>query len=109
MRLDNVSGLVEVKTVHGDIDATFTVEPKSPVRIASTHGHVDVSLPPASKANLRMTTSWGEIFIDPALKLDFNNTGSMVRYSDKLTATLNGGGTEIDLSSTHDNVYLRKK
>jgi hypothetical protein len=109
MRLDNVSGQVDVKTVHGDVDVTFASEPKSAVRISSTHGHVDVSLPATTKANLRMSTSWGEIFVDPALKLDFNNSGSMVRYSDNLSATLNGGGTELDLSSTHDNVYLRKK
>jgi hypothetical protein len=33
----------------------------------------------------------------------------MVKYSDKVSGKLNGGGVAIDLSATHDNIYLRKK
>lgn len=106
--LQNAIGPVDIKTVHGDIDVTFA-DIKSAIKISSVHGHVDVALPLTTKANLRMSTSWGEIFVDPDFKLEFNKAGSMLRYSDKLSGTLNGGGLDIELSSTHDNVYLRKK
>lgn len=107
--LENVTGTVRVRTVHGDIDAIFPAEVKSQLSLNSTHGHVDVALPATTKANLKMSTSWGEIFVDPALKLELDKTGDFVKYSDRLNAKMNGGGTEINLTSTHDNVYLRKK
>ncbi len=106
--LENLTGTLKIKTVHGDIDAKFTTQLKNSTSLSSSHGHVDVALPVATSANLKMTTSWGEIFVDPAFKLEFDKSGDMVKYSDKLTAKINGGGVEIVLSSTHDNVYLRK-
>jgi predicted membrane protein len=107
--LTNTTGPMEVKTVHGDIEASLGAALKSRVSIVSVHGHVDVALPVATKANLRMGTTWGEIMVDPDFKIEIENTGGMVKYSDKVRGKLNGGGTEIELNSTHNNVYLRKK
>jgi hypothetical protein len=107
--LDNVTGSVNVKTVHGDTDAIFGAGFKGPVSISSAHGHVDVSLPIATKASLKLGTEHGEIFVDPDFKMEMDHAGSMIRYSDQVTGKINGGGLEINLSSTHGNVYLRKK
>lgn len=106
--LDNVTGLVDVTTVHGEIEASFG-DVKNAIKLSSTHGPVNVSLPLATKANLRMGTSHGEIFVDPDFKLDIEKVGNMVKYNDNVSAKINGGGTEISLSSSHNNVYLRKK
>ena len=107
--LDNVTGPVNVKTVHGEIEATFGANMKNPISIISVHGHVDVSMPVATKANLKLGTTWGEIFVDPDFKIDIERSGSMVKYSDNVAGKINGGGLDITLSSTHNNVYLRKK
>jgi hypothetical protein len=107
--MSNATGAINIKTVHGDVDATFSTAPKSPVSIESVHAHVDVALPLDTKANLKLSTHLGEILVDPAFKIDIEKTGDMVRYSDKVSGKINGGGVSIDLSSTHDNVYLRKK
>jgi hypothetical protein len=110
VRLDNVSGPLHIKTVHGDIDASFGTNIKNPVSLVSVHGHVDVAIPVATKATLKLGTSWGEIFVDPDLKIEVDTTGNMKRYSDNFTGKMNGGGgIDFDLSSTHNNVYLRKK
>jgi hypothetical protein len=110
VRLDNVTGPVHIKTVHGDIDATFGANIKNPVSLVSVHGHVDVAIPVATKASLKLGTSWGEIFVDPELKIEVDTSGSLRRYSDNFTGKMNGGGgIDFDLSSTHNNVYLRKK
>lgn len=106
--LENLTGVIKIRTVHGDIDAKFSTEIKNQTTISSTHGHVDVAMPTSTAANLKLSTSWGEIFVDPVFKLQFDKSGDMVKYSDKLSAKINGGGVEITLSSTHDNVYLRK-
>ena len=107
--LSNVTGPINIKTVHGDIDATFSTEPKSPISMESVHAHVDVSLPAATKANIKLSTHMGEILVDPSFKIEIEKTGDMVRYSDKVSGKINGGGVAIDLSATHDNIYLRKK
>jgi DUF4097 and DUF4098 domain-containing protein YvlB len=109
VHLDNVTGPVDVKTVHGEIEASFGANMKGPISINSVHGHVDVSLPVGTKANLKLGTSRGEIFVDPDFKIEIDRSGNMVRYSDNVTGKINGGGLDISLSSTHDNVYLRKK
>lgn len=108
LMLDNVKGPVTIKTVHGDVDVKLAANITNPITIASVHGHVDVAMPVATKASMKMSTSWGELFIDPDFKMQIDETGGMMKYSDKLNGTINGGGIDMTLSSTHDNVYLRK-
>jgi hypothetical protein len=107
--LTNVTGPMTVKTVHGDIDATLNPNMKNPVSIVSVHGHVDVAMPVATKATLNLGTAYGEIFVDPDFKIEIESSNGMVKYSDNVNGKINGGGLDIKLSSTHNNVYLRKK
>ncbi len=109
VNLTNTNGTLNIKTVHGDIEAALTANQKTPVRLVSVHGHVDVGMPVAMKANLKLGTSWGEILVDPDFKIEIDKTGSFVKYSDKVSGKLNGGGIDIEIASTHNNVYLRKK
>jgi hypothetical protein len=107
--LTNVTGPMDIKSVHGDIDVTFGASIKGPISITSVHAHVDVAMPVTTKADFKLGTTWGEIFVDPDFKLEIDKNGSFVKYSNKISGKINGGGTEIELASTHDNVYLRKK
>ena len=109
VNLTNVNGPMTVKTVHGNIEASLSTNIKNPVSIVSVHGHVDVAIPVATKANLKLGTVYGEIFVDPDFKIDIEKKDNMVKYSDNVAGKINGGGLDITLSSTHDNVYLRKK
>ena len=107
--LTNATGPLNIKTVHGDIDASLGGTLKDPISIESVHGHVDVALPVTIKANLKLSTHFGEILVDPDFKIEIERTDKMIKYSDNVEGKLNGGGIEINLSATHDNVYLRKK
>lgn len=109
--LQDVTGPMTINTVHGAIDVVFSeVSQKSPASIVSVHGPVDVTLPANTKANLKIHTNWGEVFASPDLKIEFEQSGDMKRYGgNDMRAKLNGGGVEITLSSTHNNIYLRKK
>ena len=107
--LTNTSGPTSVKTVHGDIDASLASPLTAPVSLQSVHGHVDLALPVGTKANLTLSTNWGEMLVDPDFKIELDRSGNLVNYSDKISGKLNGGGTEISLTSHHENVYLRKK
>jgi hypothetical protein len=110
VHLDNVSGPMTVKTVHGEIEANLGTNIKSPVSIISVHGLVDITIPLATKANMNLSTSYGEIFVDPAIKIEFDGGTEWTKYgSNKVSGKVNGGGLDFTLSSTHNNIYLRKK
>lgn len=109
--LKNVTGPMTIKTVHGEINVDFNAGIKAPISIASVHGPVDVTLPTATKATISMSTIYGEVYVDPAIKLDIEKKDDKwVTYgSGKVNGKMNGGGLEISLTSTHSNIYLRKK
>jgi len=110
VHLENVTGPMTIKTVHGEIEADFTAGIKSPIVLSSQHGLVDVTIPSATKATMSMSTNFGEIFVDPSLKLEVESKGDLVKYSsNKVNGKINGGGIDIALTSHHDNIYLRKK
>ena len=110
IKLENVTGPMTIKTVHGEIDANFGNNIKSPISLMSVHGLIDVTFPAAIKANVNLATSYGEMFVDPAIKIEMDQKSDWVTYgSNKISGKINGGGLDVTLSSTHGNIYLRKK
>ncbi len=109
VKLDNVTGPLSIKTIHGSIDAKLGDNLKGPISIVSVHGHVDVAMPTTTKANLKLSTNYGEIFAASDFKIEMDKANTeMVSYSNKVRGKLNGGGTDITLSSDHNKIYLRK-
>jgi hypothetical protein len=109
IELDNVTGPLIVKSVYGNVDATFAQQVKGPVSIVSIYGYADITMPHTTKADVRMSTSYGEMYISPEFKIDIEKTGDMIRYGDRINGKLNGGGIKIDFRSDYGKIYLRKK
>lgn len=109
IELENVTGPVTAKSVYGHVEADFGSNVKGPISIVSIYGYADVTLPLATKANLKMSTSYGEIFVAPELKIEVDKTGDMIRYADKVSGKINGGGINVDIRSDYGKIYLRKK
>lgn len=110
VNLDNVTGPMTVKTVHGAIEAVFSANLKSPISLVSAHGLVDITIPAAIKADVNLSTSYGEIFVDPNIKIELDQKTDWVKYgSNKVNGKINGGGLDLSLSSAHGNIYIRKK
>lgn len=110
VEMENVTGPMIVKSIYGHVEADFSSTIKNPVSIVSVYGYVDVTIPSVTKANLKLDTSYGEIFVAPELKIEVNQEGNLVKYSDRIQGKLNGGGSlNIDLSSNYGKIYLRKK
>lgn len=106
--LDNVTGPVIANTMHGSIDVKFSkVNPDKPISITSVHGHVDITLPSQTPANLDITTRHGEIYSDITFTSDRNDSMKQVGGS-HISGKMNGGGVDIHLQSSHNNVYVRK-
>lgn len=107
--LENVTGPVSAKVVNGSIDAKFGATIKGPISLVCINGHVDVAIPAATKANLKLNTSHGEILASSDLKIEMEKTeeNKMISYSNKVQGKLNGGGTDITLTSNNGKIYLR--
>ncbi len=70
-----------------------------------------MALPTTLKADLKLGTVYGDLYVDPDFKIEMDRTDKdgMVIYNTNINGKINGGGgVGINLSSTHNNVYLRK-
>ncbi len=106
--LENVTGPIMVNCVHGDIDASFSsFNQSNPTSIVSVHGDVDVSLPASTKSNLVLSSGWGNIYTDFNIAVETKDGMKKISQS-KVNGTINGGGNELQVKSSHGNVYLRK-
>ncbi len=110
VKLENVTGPLSVKAIYGSVDARFSENIKGPISIASIYGHVDVAIPITTKANLKLNTSYGEILAASDFKIDLEKSkdAEMVSYNNKVKGKLNGGGTDLSLTSDYNKIYLRK-
>lgn len=108
IKLSSVTGPMTVKTIYGHVEASLGPVIRDPVSIVSVYGFVDVAIPQSTKANLKLSTSYGEILVAPEFKIDIEKTGNLVRWSDRIAGTLNGGGVNMELSCNYGKVYLRK-
>ena len=135
VKLENNTGPMNVKALYGSVDAVFANDMIGPVSIVSVYGYVDVSLPRAAKANVKLSTSYGKVYAADGLKIaldnrtdvqadvnvkgfTFSNDGvsgitvngfSSNRASGSINGKINGGGADVILKSSYQNVYLRDK
>lgn len=106
--MEDVTGPALVNTVYGNVVANFSsLSQSGPTSLVSVYGNVDVTLPANTKANIVVKTPYGEAYSD--MNIEFSKTGEMKKLSSALEGTLNGGGVELELKASYDNVYLRKK
>ncbi|WP_432710721.1 DUF4097 family beta strand repeat-containing protein [Pedobacter sp.] len=134
VKLENNTGPMNVRTLYGSVDAVFANDMKGPVSIVSVYGYVDVSLPKAAHADVKLSTTYGKVYAAEGLKialdvrtdaktdinvngLAFSNDGSGITgngfrstlQSSGVNGKINGGGADVILKSTYENVYLRDK
>lgn len=93
VRLETISGNIEVKNFKGEM------------RAKSISGFVDVSLAAAHKTRLKFRSVTGEIYTDFDVELDRNSSA----YSKKLTSEINGGGDRLlSLETVSGDIFFRK-
>lgn len=109
IELEDITGPALIHNVHGRIHVKFSkVNPKNPISITSVHGDVDVTLPAKTPANLELQSAHGEIYTDMDIAFSNNKENMRQISGNRIAGKINGGGVEIYLESTHNNIYLRK-
>jgi hypothetical protein len=118
--LTGVSGPVVADSSDGEIKVVFSkITPGKPMSLSAMDGDIDITLPPDAKASLKLKTDEGQIFTDFDVQLtpsqekkeeDERREGGSYRVTyEKVTLGLiNGGGTEIQLTTYEGNIYIRK-
>lgn len=110
VRLMEVSGPLSVSSVHGDVDVVFAqVAEGMPSSITTAHGDLDVSIPPAAKMSVKVKSSHGEVYSNLDLKMETTKDGLQQYGGGQVVGTFNGGGTDLNIKSSHGDVYLRKR
>ena len=115
----NVSGSVVAHSTNGNVKVTMVrATAGKPMAFTSLNGNVDVTLPASLKATFKLRSDMGDVFtdFDLQLKTETTTTPNPKRENGKLrievsksqTATLNGGGPEIEMRTFNGNIYLRK-
>jgi len=106
--LENVTGPMAVKTVYGTIDAEFkNLSQSGSVTLYAVYEYVDISLPTNSTSNINFKTSHGNIYTDMNIEIDKNKHKSKSWTGDHIKGSLNGGGVDLVVTATYDNIYLR--
>ncbi len=118
--LTNVSGPVVADSSDGEIKIVFgKITPGKPMSLSAMDGDIDITLPLNAKASLKIKTDEGQIYTDFDVQLtpsqqkqeeDERREGGSYRVTyEKVTLGLiNGGGTEIQLTTYEGNIYIRK-
>jgi len=118
--LINVSGPVVADSSDGEIKAVFgKVTPGKPMSFSAMDGDIDITLPADVKASLKMKTDEGQIFTDFDIRLTPSQQkkeederkeggGYRVAFEKATLGLINGGGVEIQLTTSEGNIYVRK-
>ncbi|PIQ21240.1 MAG: hypothetical protein COW65_10260 [Cytophagales bacterium CG18_big_fil_WC_8_21_14_2_50_42_9] len=96
---------LEVETINGNIEIRGLT---GPVKAKSISGFVDMSWPDKKGAAVSLKTITGEVYSD--FNINFSNKQEqipMVGY--QLKGDVNGSGSEINLESISNNIFLRKE
>lgn len=116
--LDNVSGTATANSTHGSIKASMNaIDGTKPLSFVTLNGNVDLWLPATQHATLKMKTMRGDIWTDFDVKMGggpgwIQRTGPGERRMEldrTMTGTINGGGTEITLSTFNGRILIHKK
>ena len=105
--LDNVTGPVTAKILHGNIEAKFNETIKGPISLVSIYGFIDLTLPSKTNADLKLSTKFGDILKDPLLKLNLNAADGNKMFKNTMLGKLNSGGNDIQLKSDFGKIYIR--
>jgi len=120
--LNNVAGSVVTHTINGTLNATFArLNPSKPVALSSMNGDIDLTLPADAKATFNLHSDRGGVYSDFDVQFQSSTrhewssenggeeTGKYhLRIGGAVHGTINGGGTDVQLSNFNGNIYIHK-
>lgn len=110
VHLQDVTGPMAIKTIYGSIEAKFDeINQDGAIQLESVYDFIDVSLPSSTKADIILQTPYGEIYSDVNIEVSQDGKGMRKVSSKSIKGTVNGGGVDLNIKASYDNIYLRQK
>ncbi len=117
VRLARVGGHGDVRTVNGNVEATFLRVPDGPGRFSSVNGDLDVTMPASLAADVRMHTMHGDLYTGfdttPMPRRAATTTrrgGSTIyRQDGHASMRIGAGGHELVFETFNGDVRLRRQ
>lgn len=104
--LSDVTGPMAIKSVYGDVISEFSqLSQKGSISIHSVYGLVDATIPSNVKADVSLRTPYGSTYSNLDIEVDKNSGQS----STSIKGSINGGGVDLSIKASYDNIYLRTK
>jgi hypothetical protein len=115
VRIRDAQNSVLAHSAMGDVVASVARMSDKPVSLATAMGKVDLTLPAAMKATLliregAMSDVYSDFDITPAGRVEQTlETSKSKRLRSMTKATINGGGPDIQLSTSMGDIMIRKR
>jgi hypothetical protein len=117
IRVTGLTGSGEVRTVNGDVEATFARAPADATTFRTVNGDLDVTFPDELSADLEFKTMHGDVFTDfeiepltqaPRVSGD-SSRGRYLMSSNRNTAfRVQSGGEQLSFNTLNGDIYVRK-
>ncbi|MEM7317058.1 MAG: DUF4097 family beta strand repeat-containing protein, partial [Planctomycetota bacterium] len=114
IRMNRVSGSARLWSYNGNLAADFkSLASDRPLYLESYNGSIDLMLPVGTKANAKYRSGSGTVTTDfdftpseDIMKIEGDGT---VEFDEFVRGTLNGGGTQLTVSTEKGDIRLRKR
>jgi DUF4097 and DUF4098 domain-containing protein YvlB len=115
IRLENLEREADARTINGDLDVTYAMNPKNACRFYSLNGDINALFRPGLAANLSFESFNGDFFsnidkiqqIPATLEEEKNKAGIKFKVSGN-HYQVGAGGSHIDFETFNGNVYLKE-
>jgi DUF4097 and DUF4098 domain-containing protein YvlB len=102
-----------VKTVNGDVEASFARAPDEPTTFRTVNGDLDVTFPEELSADLQFKTMHGDVFTDFEVESltqppTVNRGRGMVMMRSNSTFRIRSGGETLSFNTLNGDIYVRK-
>jgi hypothetical protein len=123
VRVTNATGNGAIKTVNGDVNASFARVPAEASSFHTVNGDLDVTFPNALAADLEFKTMHGDVYTDfdvvslarsPTVDRDDNRNGNgsgmrtMMRMNRNSAFRVGSGGETYSFNTLNGDIYVRK-
>lgn len=104
--IPNGTSILSIETINGNI---ILNEVESEMEIKTITGFIDYTINQNANFCITMKTITGEFFTDLDLKIEGDKDKVTHLAGQEIKASLNRGGTNLNLETISGNVYLRRK
>lgn len=112
--LTNVTGKTKVNCINGEVNISYTENPKSPSEYYSLNGDINILYQKALSANISFKSMNGEMFTDFDINKQFMKTNkergdkAKYKFEAKPVVQIGSGQVDFDFETLNGNVFIKK-